>query len=128
MVELAIAMPRGFSRDLAHTPPRCAPATPDFVSEITLMDGRPGGRRRREDPPDHPVEPPWFNGKRAGHGGAHGDLDGDHDMVAQRLDDPAEAAQGDEPTATARVLRAVDGEQDLLEDGLDVQLAPGGRL
>src|SRR5262249_22079536 len=107
---------------------KCADRGCDSVITITLMHGRPGLSRGGDDPPNHAVETLLLDGERAGDRGAHRNFDRNHDVVAHWLDDPAESPERDVPSAVAGVLRAVDRQQNLLEDRLDVRLAPRGRL
>ena len=92
------------------------------------MNRGTGARRGRDDPPDHSVETLQIDGERAGHGGAHRDLDRNDDLFAHRLDDPAESAQRDESATRAGIPRAIDRKENLLEDGLDVRIAPCRRV
>src|ERR1043166_4045829 len=100
----------------------------DSVIELTLMHGRPGTGRGGNDAADHVVEALLLDRERSGDGGAHRDLDRDDDCVAHRLDDPAESSERDVASAAVGIPRAIDGEQNLLQDRLHVGIPPGARL
>ena len=61
----------------------------------------PGSGGGGDDPPDHLVQALLIDGEGPGDRRPHRDLDGDDDLVAERLDDPAEAAERD--VAAARL-------------------------
>src|SRR6266545_3097502 len=102
----------------------CGNYSRDFVIVLTvlLVNGGPRGRSGGDHAPDHRVEPLLVDGERSGNRGTHRDLDRDHDVSIHRLDNPAESSKRHVPAAVPWILHAIDGEQDLLEHGLDIEL------
>src|SRR5262249_49951627 len=107
---------------------KCATGPRDSVIAITLMHRRTGTSRPRHHTAGHAVETLLLNGEGSGDRRPHRDFDGNDDLVPHRFDNPAESAEHRDASAPAGVPRAVDREQDLLQDRLDVEFAPRAGL
>src|SRR5262245_54955971 len=81
-------------------------------------------RSGSDHPTNGPIQDSLLDRERSGHGGSHRDFDRDDDALAGGLDDPAETTQRDVALSGLRVAGAVDREQDVLEELLDIAVVP----